>query len=1403
MWSFFKEGLLIRDPTKVYASAEQCDYFIKRAERQIKEVEGNYIYKNESNIFIQKLQKFVRGKLQREPSADDVTDLKEYLTEYLPYRQYEVIAFVRDMLSAFEWTQISTLLADIMHEEDMSYLKTDVYRIKETEIIGEIECSSSRTISSKDNDHVESSTMQLVPYLRKPWVCESIWLDEQTIIGRSSLDNLKFIRRLHPLRQDRLRWLMRKNLISKHFFFHLTKKGIYKLTRDTFNMYTLWYLFSTGFIRINPSFLFESSFTLEQQQAMILNLVGKGRLQWTGGHYVLKTNCFRSVLRNFVFDILKKKLKRADFARTRAYLLEYIPFRHYDIVAEIQRLSEKYPLNQLRELLEKELGVHFIGDNYQVESPATEAQQRNMQLVPHLRRPRVCESIWLDEKTTTGRNSLANLELIRQLDPLRRDRLRWLVHKNLISIHFFIHLTERGILKLTSDTFGMYALWDLFNNGLLRMNPSCLFESSFTLEQQQAMMLNLSRKSKLQQIGGHYVLKSNRFKSILRVFLSDKLNKQSYDADPVRSKAYLLEYIPSRHYDIVAEIQRLSGKYPLNRLRELLEKELGVYLIGELGSRVCDLKQIEVSIERLDDGSIRIEISDTCVESLPINGIPDPTIGNNVTNSQNAFDCRRISIKLQNNEGLVASNMQIVPYLPCPWEVSGQTNIFEDSCKKRSGLTVQKESPTVKFDTTEEEEIAVLRCLNEVQRDRIRWLLKKNLLSKLYYKYFSLIQLRNITRSALARENLWSYFSFGYLTRDPDFLFETSQSLNLQPTNAQLKETPSGFRRRTLFRRKFHSFLLSALSHPDNECSIVRSYVSEYANHRYEELAKILRYWSLEYPWSELSDILKTKLSLRNIEELERRVYGSSAIDKLLAVEKPRYEMQIVPYIPHPWKTSEKKGLFGKSNGESNKPRSVKTSTPEIDTMKKPDIDVLRCLNATQKDRLQWLVDNKLLCESYYDYFSVSELKFISKDVLCLPKLWHMFFDGYLIKNPEDLFGKEVSLELKKEFYIQYQSDKLKTHIDFTDSDGIVKEAQAFLERSYMEIGRMCKGIRNQRDIIQDQEFCTAMTFSQKFVSYILLYMKARQNDGDVLSILRKYLLDYLPFRWENVIVILEHIVKKYPWSSLKVVFEDSLPIFDISSLEERLFRCQGGRITDCVRRSEIRTTVCMQIVPHIPLTRRIMKNNVPDESKKPKIEIDKSSEFQLTNKSVSHLTELEKDRLRWLLTRKFLNVSYYHYFSAEELKLITKNPLSLYVLWFLFEYGYITRDPGSLFESDIPVDRQRELACNLYDKYTTNQFRRKFGTYLGLSIKSEQTSTVALNNHKNYVLEYVPYRYEATISYLKQYLVFTKHPWKKISYTLEKDGVIQNISELEIAIFGSEQSCGKQIINSAVQKEV
>nr|CAH7720107.1 unnamed protein product [Callosobruchus chinensis] len=1398
VWRFFKEGLLIRDPTLVYAS-EQHDHFNRRGQRQLEEVDGKYIYKFVINIFIQKLRKYVCGKLQSGYSADGETHLKEYLIEYIPYRRYEVIAFIRHALNAFEWTQISASLADIMHEEDLHHLKSHV---------------GSRKDESTSEGCLQYN-MQLVPYNRTPWVCQSVSFDEPSTTSRYSLDNAVFIRRLDPLKQDRLRWLIHKNLISKHFFVHISRGGILKLARETFSMYTLWFLFHAGLLRINPSFLFESSFTAEQQQAMALNSMRNNLIQQIHGHYVLKRNRFRSNLNLFVSWVLNKICDPASHARRKAYLLEYIQSRQYDTAAEIQFLSTKYSSKQLRELLEKELGKHFIGElgdleqievlddestsigiantyvySRQDESTSEGCLQYNMQLVPYNRTPWVCQSVSFDEPSTTSKYSLDNAVFIRRLDPLKQDRLRWLIHKNLISKHFFVHISRGGIRKLARETFSMYTLWFLFHAGLLRINPSFLFESSFTAEQQQAMALNSMRNNLIQQIRGHYVLKRNRFRSNLNLFVSWVLNKICDPASHARRKAYLLEYIQSRQYDTAAEIQFLSTKYSSKQLRELLEKELGEHFIGELG----DLEQIEV----LDDESTSIGIANTSVEYFPTNSLEE-------SSSQKAND------------------MQIVPYLPLPWEASDQTNLFEGSCEKRNASTAQAESKTMEFNDIEEEQIAVLRCLNEVQRDRIRWLLEKNLLSRLYYKYFSLIQLRNITCSALTRENLWSYFAFGYLKRDPDFLFETSQSFNIPPPNVALKDTPSGYRRGTLFRRKFHSFLLSALSDTSYEDSVVRNYVSEYATHRYEELAKILRYWSEEHLWSELSAILENKLSLRNIEELERRVYGYAVIDKVESIplkhtlDKPSHdvkvcEMQIVPYIPHPWKKSEQKevSVVVESSAASNEPRSVKVWSSEIDPLKKREITVLRCLNAVQKDRLQWLVDNKLLCESYYDYFSASELKFISNDALCLPKLWHLFFDGYLIQNPEDLFGKKISLELKKGFYLQYKFLKTETFVECTDSARIIKEVQAFLESPELQMGRIYEGIINQRDERYDQgwypstnrktsiQFAADMTFGQKLISYIVVYIEAKQSDANILSRLRKYLLDYLPFRLENVTIILKHVIERYPWSTLKGVFQASLPVYDISCLEERLFGGQGGRITDCVSGSEINTSDCMQIVPYIPPTWGLMRNNAQAALK---TEIGANNEFQLADETVVHLTELEKDRLRWLLTRKLLNMSCYSYFSPDRLKFITKNPLTLYVLWFLFEYGYITRDPGFLFEADIPIERQHELACKLYDKYTTNQFRRKFGTYLGLSIKAEPTANTALNNHRNYVLEYAPHRYGATISYLMQYRVFTKHPWKKISYILQKDGVVQNISDLEIALFGSEQSCGKR--NIIYQKKV
>nr|CAI5819495.1 unnamed protein product [Callosobruchus analis] len=114
--------MLIKDPTAMCESVRNIDYFHKEAGNRLTEVNGAYVYKHSINAFLLKLEMFVRSKWQQKYQIKCKPCVHSYLLEYLPYRQNEVLAFVK--MRASDWTGVAFALAHIMPEKDVAQLET-------------------------------------------------------------------------------------------------------------------------------------------------------------------------------------------------------------------------------------------------------------------------------------------------------------------------------------------------------------------------------------------------------------------------------------------------------------------------------------------------------------------------------------------------------------------------------------------------------------------------------------------------------------------------------------------------------------------------------------------------------------------------------------------------------------------------------------------------------------------------------------------------------------------------------------------------------------------------------------------------------------------------------------------------------------------------------------------------------------------------------------------------------------------------------------------------------------------------------------------------------------------------------------------------------------------------------
>ncbi|CAH1998500.1 unnamed protein product [Acanthoscelides obtectus] len=1075
--------------------------------------------------------------------------------------------------------------------------------------------------------------------------------------------------------------------------------------------------------------------------------------------------------------------------------------------------------------------------------------KNNMQLVPYYQTSdQKCPPLDLPgkqcnrpRKETMECNSMEEEEIavLQCLNELQKDRLGWLLEHKLLSKLYYKLFPLNQVRSLTSEPLSLEVLWHNFHLGLLSRDPELLFETHLQLRRPPAYR----RKTPF----------SRKLNSFLRLAL-----KSEDDPSCGILRNYMLETVPYRPDEVVRLLRSWISTNRWRDVSRILEEELSIRNIKELESRVYWSAKVEdPSIEaessfkifipgsliapvkaesgnvQTDDDTKDIDVGNQNTNTFdgwslgincPESNCQDEKRGLDSTTSCTTDDCdykngekanfhpedtlekhRDIVVSLNDDmkNAAVKNDMRIVLYAPPSWRVSDQNNVLNDSRHQRK-LPKQAKSETREFDNREEEEINAFRCLNEVQRDRLRWLLEKQLLNKTCYKYFTVTILRSITSTALNLNNLRCYYLCGFIIRNPEFLFETDLPLE------QLTYLPLIERHRRFFSRTFNKFVDYAVNSKTALPSykILQNYLSENVTHRLDEVVKLLRFWSTKHPWSTLSRILEQELSVRKIQYLGSRVFCSAIaentvvkggasdersnivtekLDNKLVFNNSHNDaqsvvgfecrplqsnrMQIVPYLPRPWEALFQKNLLvdsRKKHGESSHRRNSKTV--EFETTLESETVFAGSLNELQRDRLRWLLEKNLISKSYYRYFSESELKTITSTAFSWENLWSYFGYGFLMRNPEFLF--ETSLPLTKLSFLPFKK-----------SQSSYRSETLFREKFNRFFGA---ALRNDTKTYHDVD-------------------------------LRNYVSEYVTDRYEELVLLLRFWCEKFTWNAMSPILENELCMKNVKELEGQVCCSEnredathiGGEIDDIASdEAEIISdlghsrysndkgidTNCMHLVPYVPCLWNITKKTAEQTAS---AETNEDIEFQLPTEGVSHLSELEKDRLRWLLNEKLLSVSFHKYFSAAEVKYITKYPLTLYVLWFLFEYGYIVKEPGFLFEASICVGQQRAMARKLFGKYNTNQFRRKFGSYLGLSMK---TSNNALNNHRTYVLEYAPHRYEATISYLKQYRVFTKHPWEKISSILQNDGVIVNISDLEVSPFGSNESSGKQ---TAGQSEI
>nr|CAI5819494.1 unnamed protein product [Callosobruchus analis] len=423
LWVLFAKDWLIRDPAFLFPKKSKQNAPVHRTNF------SSDIYSKGSMIshskYCQRLYEYLN--MTPESRANNLSGIRDYLVEYTPYRFNEVVCTVKYALAnKHVWDEISAVLlygglmphlADLeievfgfvqpvterattcpaeiiptVTEENVAeYTRTQLgsnsmytlveetsspnskyYSFVEIEDVGSEECSFDRSLYSKPyfvkpcRRKVTQDKLQVIPLIAYP-----VYATEESQLH------------LNETQKDRIRWLLKQNLLGKKCYTYL-KPGHWKyLAAETFSMFRLWRLYGLKKIIRDPGFLFEKDIRLAKQKALVHTQGCFDPVDQYCLHH--RRDQFFKRLRRYLMDLRTKKL--------RNYVLDYAPYRYDVIVAAVKSISQslpEFPLSRISAMLKQ---GRLIRNAHQFESDVNKLQT-------HIKSCNICNSINCREANT-------------------------------------------------------------------------------------------------------------------------------------------------------------------------------------------------------------------------------------------------------------------------------------------------------------------------------------------------------------------------------------------------------------------------------------------------------------------------------------------------------------------------------------------------------------------------------------------------------------------------------------------------------------------------------------------------------------------------------------------------------------------------------------------------------------------------------------------------------------------------------------------------------------------------------------------------------------------------------------------------------------------------------------------